>query len=161
MNHFFVFQQKQRIPSIMWLTLLCVACCMSLTTSAFALPVKNLLDTLPGDLTTKTNRPPASSPDFDTQSSYPGGAPAWSMHLMKNLRYPSDAWNKKISGQVMVSFTVNEKGRLRDLKAISGADELKAEAIRVIASSGRWTPAMLNGKPVTSQRQQAIKFVLE
>jgi protein TonB len=42
----------------------------------------------------------------------------------------------------------------------SATDELNKEAIRVISRSGKWIPAMQNGRKVKSYKRQAIVFRL-
>jgi TonB family protein len=96
-----------------------------------------------------------------TESEYPGGKQGWMMYLMQHLRYPLSAMNNNIQGTVIVKFIINEKGRLKQLDAISGPKELRQEAIRVIQESGRWMPAKENGKPIKSEREQAITFKRE
>jgi TonB family protein len=97
----------------------------------------------------------------NTESEYPGGKQGWMMYLMQHLRYPLNAMNNNIQGTVIVKFIVNEKGRLKQLDVISGPKELRQEAIRVIQESGRWMPAKENGKPVKSEKEQAIIFKRE
>ncbi|MFL5748594.1 MAG: energy transducer TonB, partial [Niastella sp.] len=48
-----------------------------------------------------------------------------------------------------------------DVEAISGPNELRAEAVRVIKKSGKWTPAVQNGRQVKSYKKQPIVFRLE
>jgi protein TonB len=45
------------------------------------------------------------------------------------------------------------------VQAISGPEELKAEAVRVIGRSGKWTPAVQNGRAVKSYKRQGIIFM--
>jgi len=48
-----------------------------------------------------------------------------------------------------------------DVEAISGPNELRAEAVRVIKKSGKWTAAVQNGRQVKSYKKQPITFRLE
>jgi len=45
------------------------------------------------------------------------------------------------------------------VEAISGPEELRAEAVRVIKKSGKWTPAVQNGRQVKSYKKQPIVSV--
>jgi len=97
----------------------------------------------------------------EIESEYPGGASAWQRYLNKNLRYPQDAIDNEIQGTVIVQFIVDKEGNVSDVEAISGPNELRAEAIRVIKKSGKWKPAIQNGRQVKSYKKQPITFKLE
>ena len=97
----------------------------------------------------------------EIESDYPGGAAAWQRYLGKNLHYPDEAVNNEIQGTVVVQFIVDKEGVVSDVQAVSGPDELKDEAVRVIRKSGKWTPAIQNGRQVKSYKKQPIIFKLE
>ena len=97
----------------------------------------------------------------EIESEYPGGASAWQRYLNKNLRYPQDAIDNDIQGTVVVQFIVDKAGAVSDVEAISGPQELRDEAVRVIKKSGQWTPAVQNGRQVKSYKKQPIVFRLE
>jgi len=113
---------------------------------------------------------PKDNEDYDKtftkveiESEFPGGGAAWLRYLNKNLRYPDDAVNNEIQGTVVVQFIVDKEGNVSDVQAISGPDNggLREEAIRVIKKSGKWTPAVQNGRQVKSYKKQPIVFKLE
>ncbi len=99
----------------------------------------------------------------EIESEFPGGAGAWLRYLNKNLRYPDDAVNNEIQGTVVVQFIVDKEGNVSDVQAISGPESggLREEAVRVIKKSGKWTPAVQNGRQVKSYKKQPIVFKLE
>ena len=97
----------------------------------------------------------------EIESEYPGGASAWQRYLNKNLRYPQDAIDNEIQGTIIVQFIVDKAGVVSDVEAISGPNELRDEAVRVIKKSGQWTPAVQNGRQVKSYKKQPIVFRLE
>ena len=97
----------------------------------------------------------------EIESDYPGGQGAWLRYLQKNLQYPQDAIDNEIQGTVTVQFIVDKEGVVSDVEAISGPNELRAEAIRVIKKSGKWEPAVQNGRKVKSYKKQPITFRLE
>ena len=103
----------------------------------------------------------ASGAPVTTEATYPGGSKGWMFYMMHEFRYPERAQRKKIQGKVVVQFTINEKGRVSDVKALSGDPVLQTEAKRIIRNSDKWIPATENGKPVLSVKQQAISFKLE
>jgi protein TonB len=90
------------------------------------------------------------------QSSYQGGPQAWRRFLERNFRTPREALEKGINGTVIVQFIVDKKGNVSDVQAISGPEELKEEAVRVIKKSGAWNPAIQNGRQVNSYKKQPI-----
>jgi periplasmic protein TonB len=96
----------------------------------------------------------------EIESEYPGGAMAWQRFLNKNVRYPNQAVEDGIQGPVVVQFIVDKEGNVSDVVAVSGPDELRAEAVRVIKKSGKWTPAIQNGHQVKSYKRQPIVFRL-
>ena len=97
----------------------------------------------------------------EIESSYPGGAAAWQRYLIKTLRYPQEAQDNEIQGTVVVQFIVDKAGVVSEVEAISGPQELRDEAVRVIKKSGQWTPAVQNGRQVKSYKKQPIVFRLE
>jgi periplasmic protein TonB len=110
---------------------------------------------------------PTDNTDYDKtftkveiESTYPGGPAAWLRYLNKNLRFPDEAVNNEISGTIVVQFIVDKEGNVSDVEAISGPTEggLRDEAVRVIKKSGKWTPAIQNGRQVKSYKKQPIVF---
>jgi periplasmic protein TonB len=91
-------------------------------------------------------------------SEYPGGPTAWQRFLSRNLRFPP---LDDIQGTVVVQFIVDKDGTVSEVEAISGPEELRAESVRVIKKSGKWTPAIQNGHQVKSIKKQPIIFRLE
>jgi protein TonB len=99
----------------------------------------------------------------EIESEYPGGAAAWQRYLNKNFRYPDEAVNNEIQGVVVVQFIVDKEGNVSDVQAMSGPESggLREEAIRVIKKSGKWQPAVQNGRQVKSYKRQPIVFKLD
>ena len=77
----------------------------------------------------------------EVQANYPGDSEGWKAYLSKNLKYPDEAVNNEIQGEVIVQFVVNIDGSLTDVHAISGPSRLRAESVRVVKESGHWIPA--------------------
>lgn len=92
---------------------------------------------------------------------FPGGISGMYKFLGNNLRYPSEAVEKRIEGKVFLSFIVNEQGYIRDVKVLKGlgygTDE---EAVRVMLSMPKWKPARHSGKAVALRYNVPISFVL-
>ncbi len=96
-------------------------------------------------------------------ANFPGGQMAYMRFLNRTFRYPLEAQQQEIQGPVIVEFNVSEEGDVSDVHAISGPEKggLKEEAVRVISVSGKWEPALLNGRPVASIKKQPIIFRLD
>lgn len=98
----------------------------------------------------------------EIESKYPGGDPAWARFLNRNLanNYPQDAVDNGIQGKVEIMFIVDSTGNVSNVQAVSGPQELYEAAIRVIKKSGKWEPAIQNGRHVHSYKRQPIVFKL-
>ncbi len=97
----------------------------------------------------------------DTGAEFPGGQQALYRWLGENLRYPPAAVENNIQGRVVVSFVIEKDGSIGKVTVIRYKDpDLDKEAIRLIKSMPRWTPAQYNGQPVRSQMNIPITFSL-
>jgi Ca-activated chloride channel family protein len=81
---------------------------------------------------------------------FTGGQKARDAFFISNLSYPEIARENGISGTVYVSFIIDKKGNVSDVKVLrgigGGCDE---EAVRVIKlTSGKWKVGKQNGKAV-------------
>ena len=120
-----------------------------------------------GDGTGVIELPKKDEPDWDQtfltvqiESAYPGGPGAWKRFLERTLRYPQHAIDSDIQGPVMVQFIVDKDGNVSEVEAVSGPEELRQEAVRVIKKSGKWTPAVQQGRQVKSYKRQSVVFRL-
>jgi protein TonB len=102
------------------------------------------------------------------ESEFPGGRQSWIQYLQKNLnadlgaKYIPIAKREKTAKQtVMVVFIVDKAGNISNVQAegINAHPKLIEEAIRVIKEGPNWTPAVQNGRNVTSRKRQAITWV--
>lgn len=93
---------------------------------------------------------------------YPGGEPEMRQFLVNSVKYPAQAHEKGIQGKVFVSFVVDKKGSVKDVKIARGADPLlDAEALRVVNSFPQWIPGKEKGKKVAVQYTVPINFRLQ
>lgn len=97
----------------------------------------------------------------EIESTYPAGMQAWLRFLSKNYRIPEEAISTETSGTVIVQFVVDKEGNVSDVQAVEGPEVLRAEAVRVIKKSGKWTPAIQNGNKVNSYKRQPIVVKVE
>lgn len=97
----------------------------------------------------------------DVAPNFPGGLAAFGDFLATNLKYPVIDRQNKVAGKVFLTFIVEPDGSLSNFKAVRGPSEtLKAEAIRVLASSPKWQPGQVSGKAVRVQYTVPINFAL-
>jgi len=89
------------------------------------------------------------------------GLPAYQQYLQQNSRYPAKARQLGISGEVVLSFTVNPDSSLSNLRVVRGlTPELNAEALRLLKDGPVWVPAQRSGQPVTQNKTITIPFQL-
>ena len=104
--------------------------------------------------------------------------------IKKRITYPVSARSENRTGLVEVSFTVNERGHIENVRTGAGEkgnllsevvvigytnstqeprgidETLKSECIRVVESLGKFVPAEKDGKPSTSVLVLPIRFKL-
>lgn len=77
-------------------------------------------------------------------------------YLRKHVRYPTSMEGE---GMVFIQFTVETDGTLTGIHIKRGvAQALDNEALRVVSSFPKWTPSMIDGKPVRQDYIVPIRF---
>lgn len=76
---------------------------------------------------------------------YPGGQAALLKYFRDNIRYPQEAIDNKISGEVMVSFEVMPDSSLQDITLISGVDYGVDEEVIRLFKDLKYAPSIQNG----------------
>jgi len=98
----------------------------------------------------------------ETMPDFPGGQAGVLKYISENMVYPKEAAENGISGRVMISFYVEVDGSVSEVTVIRGIDPLlDKEAIRLIKSMPKWTPAKQNGKPVRVKYTVPVIFRLQ
>lgn len=96
---------------------------------------------------------------FGEPPSFKGGIRKFYEYVGYSTKYPSDAARDRISGTVVLSFTVERDGRTSEVKVeqsvFSSIDE---EAKRVVLSSPKWIPGTMRGVPVRVRYSIPLKF---
>jgi len=86
----------------------------------------------------------------DEMPEFPGGPSAMMEYLMKNIRYPKDAFDAGIQGRVIIQYVVGKDGSISDAHVVKGiATSLDEEALRVVNSMPKWIPGKQNGEAVS------------
>ncbi len=94
---------------------------------------------------------------------FPGGIPAWTKYLERNLNRDLPVDNGAPPGKytVVVSFIVDKNGGISEVKAENDPGfGTKDEAVRVIKRGPNWKPAIQNGRQVIYRHKQSITFLV-
>ena len=78
--------------------------------------------------------------------------------VMKNIRYPQEAVEKKIQGKVIVQLRIDKKGILSIKEIIGRNPLLEEEACRIFDGFPQLSPALQRGKPVNILYNYPIVF---
>lgn len=79
--------------------------------------------------------------------------------MNENVRYNERMLNDEIEGDVILSFAIDKKGKIVDKKVIGKlSPEADKEALRLLSSSGEWTPGMHNGKKIKTTLTATVSF---
>ncbi|MHA7102583.1 energy transducer TonB [Roseivirga pacifica] len=98
---------------------------------------------------------------LSTRAQYPGGSKAFAKFLQDNLKYPEEAKDQNIAGKVILMFDVEKDGSITNVKVIRSANPLlDTEAIRIVKTMPKWTPATFKGQAIKSIARVPINFVL-
>ena len=90
-----------------------------------------------------------------------GGTEKYGRFLGEHQQYPAAAMQKGLQGTVKVSFVVEKTGTVNEVKVETPvAPELDAEAIRLIKSGPKWTPAKHRNQVVRQRVVVPVSFVL-
>jgi TonB family protein len=98
--------------------------------------------------------------EADEMPSFPGGERGAAIYVAQNIRYPKEAFQKKLQGKVLVQFVVTESGELSRISIFRSAGKvLDNEALRVIKSMPKWNPGQQGGKPVQVWQVFPVTFL--
>jgi periplasmic protein TonB len=96
----------------------------------------------------------------EIEASFPGGGNAWLQFLHEHLFYPGKAVRQKVEGTVIVQFVVDKDGNVSDMIALTGDDILREAALKALANTPKWIPAIRDGRKVKSYKKQPVVFKL-
>ncbi len=90
---------------------------------------------------------------------FPGGDVELMKYLFRNVKYPREAYNRGITGKVVVNFKIQKDGEITDVRVLEKAHRLlDAEAIRVIKAMPKWKPGEVDGEKVVVEYHVPISF---
>ncbi|MCR9011750.1 energy transducer TonB [Gabonibacter chumensis] len=95
---------------------------------------------------------------IEVMPEFPGDLFQW---VAEHIKYPEKAYEERITGEVQVSFVVDQKGEVKRVKVVQSVNALlDREAIRVVKSMPAWKPAKQNGKEVGIECLIPVSFLL-
>ena len=82
-------------------------------------------------------------------------------HIKKNFKYPKIAKEMGVQEKIYVKFVIDKTGSIINVKVVRGDDKyLREEAVRLVKSIPKMTPANQRGKPVSINYTIPINFQL-
>ncbi|MEP6260148.1 MAG: energy transducer TonB [Gillisia sp.] len=79
-------------------------------------------------------------------------------HIKANFKYPKDAKGNFIRGRSVLSFCIDEKGKVKDISAEGPHKAINEEAIRITKLFPDMKPGMRAGKPATIYYKMPFNF---
>jgi protein TonB len=95
---------------------------------------------------------------------FQGGDPqvTFQKWVLGQIKYPESAVENGIGGKVIVQFTVDRDGYVKNVSVLKKVDpDIDREAVRVIASSPKWTPGVQRTKTVPVVFQFPVSFEIK
>jgi len=95
---------------------------------------------------------------------FPGGQKALGDYVNDHLEYPQQAIDNNTGGMIMVSFVVDEKGKVSHVKLLGDkkvGDGLDEQALKVVNNMPEWTPGKVHGRKVKTRLELPIAFQVE
>jgi protein TonB len=81
---------------------------------------------------------------------YPKGDVALQEYFNLNLKYPQEALDKRVYGEVMLSYDVNPDSTVSDVVVLSGVGYGVDEEVARMVKSMKFAPAVSNGVVIRS-----------
>ncbi|MNJ83864.1 Gram-negative bacterial tonB protein [compost metagenome] len=100
--------------------------------------------------------------EYETAAVFQKGNKSVIKYLQKNLKYPQEAFERRIEGKVYLQFVISDKGEITTVKVkkSTGHDILDEEAIRAVKAMPNWKPATIDGQKVNSTFSLPVSFKL-
>lgn len=83
-------------------------------------------------------------------------------YFENELKYPEKAVQEKVSGTVLVEFTISQIGAIEKIKVIKTVSpEIDQEAIRLISGMPAWIPATFGDEKFSSKHTLPLRFQIK
>lgn len=79
-------------------------------------------------------------------------------HVKKNFTYPKDAKGGIVRGRTVLSFTIDEGGKVMNIKATGDQQALNDEAIRIVRLFPKMKPGIRGGKTIPVTYKMPFNF---
>jgi protein TonB len=91
-----------------------------------------------------------------------GDANTFQKWVMSKITYPDSPRDNGVQGKVMLRFTVDKDGSVKNIIVTKKVDpDLDREAVRIVASSPKWTPGKQRTKNVAVIYDFPVNFQLQ
>ena len=107
-------------------------------------------------MTNKSKKPR----NFLIMPQYPGGNQAMRKFITDNLRYPDEALELAIEGEVHIKFSVSNEGTIEDVEILKGLGHGCDEEAKRLIHLLKYEPAHNRGAKVRSSLRTRINFKL-
>lgn len=100
----------------------------------------------------------------DIMPEFIGGEAMLTKYIAAHLQYPEHEAKGKMSGKVVINFTVDRHGNIRDANVIEkpvNGDALALEALRMVTSMPAWKPGIKAGLRVHVSYTLPVYFKLK
>lgn len=99
--------------------------------------------------------------DLEEPAQFPGGDAKLNTFFRNNLKYPNDAIEIGVQGNVFTGFVVDKDGRIKDIEILRGLHpSIDNEVVRAMEIMPPWNPGTINGNPVSSRITIPVMFRL-
>ncbi|MFO7999692.1 MAG: TonB family protein [Marinilabilia sp.] len=93
---------------------------------------------------------------------FPDGEKALNKFLAENIRYPTNAQEKNLEGEIIVEFDISKTGKVSNIQTPNPHPaSLAEEARRVVSLMPAWEPGKQRGKPIEVSYALPIRFTLQ
>lgn len=86
-------------------------------------------------------------------------------YVYMNLKYPKKARKEKIEGMVVIVWTIDSKGKMKDIKIEreigGGCGDAAMDVFYKMQKEVTWIPAMKDNQPIDFEYKMPVKFKLE
>ncbi len=98
----------------------------------------------------------------DVMPQFPGGQEKLIAYLSKKIKYPNKARREGMQGKVLIQFTIDREGSVRDIVIKKGIrEDIDNEAIKIVARMPKWTPGYQNDKPIPVNYILPLNYTLK
>ncbi|MCD4792997.1 MAG: energy transducer TonB [Bacteroidales bacterium] len=120
----------------------------------------NITDIIPPNPDSNNNNSEVETGNTEKVAEFPGGKDALEQYMKENMQYPPEALKKDIQGRVIVNFTIDKSGKIKDAKVIRSIHPLiDTEALRLIKNMPNWEPAVVNKETVSTKQTLPVMFI--